>query len=229
MGGFFSLDGPFYKFGTLLADIMIVGVLWLIFCIPIFTAGASTTALFYVMLRRISNRETYIARDFWKSFKANFKIATLVWLVIGAVALILIFNIYNAVQNSDVFTTSFGGLSGVIYAGQFVIALEALLLTMYIFPLISRFEMKFTGYFKTAFFMANKHILTSVCSLAVLLAVYLLCSWSPILIIFSGGIYAFVTSYMLIRVMRKYRPDLDTDTPLDEHIAPGGTEDEEQK
>ena len=66
MNGFFDLDGPFYKWGTEVADIIILSLLWLICALPIVTIGASTTALFYVYGKKIRGEDPYIFKSFFK-------------------------------------------------------------------------------------------------------------------------------------------------------------------
>ena len=43
-----------------IADMICLNVLWLICCIPVITIGASTTALYTVMLRLVKDEEGYI-------------------------------------------------------------------------------------------------------------------------------------------------------------------------
>ncbi|MDR2903386.1 MAG: DUF624 domain-containing protein [Clostridiales bacterium] len=204
MGDFFSLDGPFNKFGNILADIMILGLIWFVCCLPVVTAGASTTALFYVMTRRISNREGYILKDFFGSFKANFKVATLVWLTVLAVGLILFFN----VQNSAVM----GALAVYFVPVQWAVFIGLCFTAIYAFPLLSRFTMGYRALFKTAFFLAYRHFLTTVvCMLMVLAILFAAATVFPPLFLVGAGIYAYVSSYLFVRVFRKYRPDLDKD------------------
>ena len=52
-----------------ICDMVCLNVLWLICCIPVFTIGASTTALYTVMLKMVKNEEGYIFRGFFKAFK----------------------------------------------------------------------------------------------------------------------------------------------------------------
>ena len=42
-------------------------------CIPIFTIGPALTALNYVTLKMANNKDPYIIRSFFKSFRQNFK------------------------------------------------------------------------------------------------------------------------------------------------------------
>ncbi len=211
MGGFFSIDGPFYRIGNIVADIMILSFVWLFFSIPLFTIGASTTALFYVVTRRISNKEGYLMRDFWTSFKGNFKQATLSWLVIVLLFIIILINLLNI--------NAIGSMKSIIFPFQICFMIELSLLTIYIFPIIARFDMSFKETFKTAFFMANKHIFTSilclVASAAVLLASYIY----PLFAVVAMGTYAFAVSYLIIKVFKRYRPEMDADDLIGESIS----------
>ena len=47
----FNLDSPVMVFLSKVANLMILNVLTIICCIPIFTAGAAITALYYVTIK----------------------------------------------------------------------------------------------------------------------------------------------------------------------------------
>ena len=73
MRSFFDLDNPFIQFLNRLTDVVILNVICLICCIPIVTIGTSITALNYVTMKMARNEEGYIVRDFFKSFRENFR------------------------------------------------------------------------------------------------------------------------------------------------------------
>ena len=81
MGRFFSMDNKFFTFMNKVADLCILNIICLVCCIPIVTAGASITAMYYVTLKMVRNEEAYIVRSFFKSFKDNFKQATIINLI----------------------------------------------------------------------------------------------------------------------------------------------------
>lgn len=70
-------------FGALeqIIDLAWVSILWLVFSIPLVTAGASTSALYYTVTKVIRHHRGYIWREFWHSFKSNFKQSTAIWLL----------------------------------------------------------------------------------------------------------------------------------------------------
>ena len=207
MGGIFNMDGPFFKFGNAIADIMILSLLWIVFSIPLFTIGASTTALFYVTTRRISDREGYLFRDFFSSFKSNFKRATLLWLLWLAAFGILAVNIFM-LQTAEFEPW----MTFILLPIQICVMLELFFVSIYIYPITARFEMSFSQTIKSAFFMANRHILTTI--LCILTGVSIIAAsmilFEPIILI-SMGLYAYSTSYMIMNVFKKYRPEMDED------------------
>ncbi len=72
-----------------LADMMILNILTLLLCIPVVTAGASLTAMYYVELKWARKEEGYVVKPFFREFKANFKQATGEWLIMLAVIAVL--------------------------------------------------------------------------------------------------------------------------------------------
>lgn len=207
MGKWFGLDSKFYKYGTLLADLIILTILWLICSIPVITIGASTTALYYVTTRQLSNREGYVSRDFFRSFKQNFLEATAMTLILGVIAVVLFININLFVPDSTINT--------IIYLIQYVLLYELLIFSIYVFPVLSRFDLKLGALIKTSIFMANRHLLTTFTCALLFVAIVMIVLKCGILIILCAGAYAILTSLMFMKLFRKYVPDMDKDKPED--------------
>ena len=71
------------------ADLLLLNFLCILCCIPIVTAGASITALYYVTLKMARDEESYIVRSFFRSFKQNFKQATIINIIMLLTAAVL--------------------------------------------------------------------------------------------------------------------------------------------
>ena len=210
MRDFFSLDGPFNKYGGILADMIILSLMWLFFSIIGlgFTIGASTSAMFYVSTRRISNREGYITSDFWLAFKTNFKRATIVWLIIMVLVSIIWFNLNNL--------AAVGGMTFVILPAQILILIQIVFVSVFVFPMNARFDMGIKQLVKSSFFMANRHLLTTFSCVCVLVAAVLSFLWIPPVALFvAPGAYAWLSSNMIMRIFKKYRPEMDKDPVLE--------------
>ena len=71
---------------------------------PCITAGAALTSMHYVALKIVRNEESLYYQKLFKSFKTNFRQATLIWLTILLIAdpwrrLLHYYQIRNAVQS----------------------------------------------------------------------------------------------------------------------------------
>lgn len=89
------LENPIVRGISRIADFVILNLLWLICSLPVITIGASTTALYSVMLKLVKNEEGYIAKGFLKAFKENFKQSTLMWLLLILLWFILIIDFFS--------------------------------------------------------------------------------------------------------------------------------------
>lgn len=94
MGRIFNLDNPVMVFLNKVTDLIVLNILVLICCIPIVTIGASFTAMYYVLLRIRKDETTYIIKDFFHSFKSNFKDATLLWILYLLVLIVIAVDYY---------------------------------------------------------------------------------------------------------------------------------------
>ena len=211
MRDFFGLDGPVNKYGSFLADVLILSLLWLIFSIPLITIGASTSALFYVSTRRIADREGYIASDFWAGFKSSFARGTKIWIMMALAILLMWFNI-QVTMVSDVV----GNMSPIVMVVNAVLLLQLIgFMGTYMFALVARFDMGVIQIIKSAFFLSNRHFLTTLSCICVFLTLFFLAyNFPPILIVLPGG-YAIGSSYFIMKILKKYRPEMDKDPVLE--------------
>jgi len=209
---FFSLEGSFNKYAGFLADTLILSLLWIFFSLPVVTIGASTSALFYVATRRIANREGYISSDFWQAFKVNFKRGTIIWLLVFFVSIVIIWNMMLAIQEPEIM----GAFATMILPAQVVLLVLVSFVATFAFPVTARFDMGVRETLKTCFFMAIKHLFTSVSCVALLITLVgvSLFFWEPLLFM-TPGIYGMLASYLIMRVFKKYRPEMDKDPVLE--------------
>lgn len=77
---FFDLDNVVWRTIDKIGKIFLLNLLWLICSLPVFTIGASTTALIYTSMK-LSDNEGYWHQNFFSSFKENFKQATALFFI----------------------------------------------------------------------------------------------------------------------------------------------------
>lgn len=184
-----------------IGDMICLNVMWLICCIPIITIGASTTALYTVMLRMVKNEEGYIFRGFLKAFKSNFKQSTLIWLILLLLGI---------VWTVDFRVAGFmPGMAGIVLRTLFL-ALGFILLSVmiYIFPLTARYENGIKATFKNALILTVAKLPYTFLMVAIVVAAVFASLWSaftllfslPLWLIIGGALIAWVNSYILRRV-----------------------------
>jgi len=87
VGNILRLDSPVLRFLTLVTNLVCLTMLWLWCCLPVVTAGAATTAMYYVIFQYISKQDDAVIKPFFSAFKDNFRQVTPIWilnLLIGA-------------------------------------------------------------------------------------------------------------------------------------------------
>lgn len=169
MGKIFEMDSPVMRFLNRLGDLMILNFLMIVCCIPVVTAGAAFTAMHYVLLKIVRGEEGYLLRGFFKSFRENFKQATLIWLMMLLVV---------AVYMGDSLIFNYSGLEfpKALVVTVVAIALLLLMIAVYIFPLQARFENTVKNTLKNAAILAfvnlPRTILMMICYALPLVIVY---------------------------------------------------------
>lgn len=88
-----NLDGPILRALTRAFDTIVATVLFLICSLPVVTMGASLSAMYATMIATANDGCSGVTRYFFGKFKENFKQATLLWLPIALVGLVVAGNI----------------------------------------------------------------------------------------------------------------------------------------
>ncbi|MDC7291441.1 YesL family protein [Blautia schinkii] len=147
--GFLSDDGIFGRIFGFLGKLIALNLLWMVCSLPVVTAGASTTALFYCVLKLHKDKDVRIFRDFFKSFKQNFRQSTMVW-GLAAAAAVLIY------MEKESIATMPGSMPQIFMLVIAAVCIPLVLILLYIFPTIAAFENKTKTLITNAFYFAVK-------------------------------------------------------------------------
>lgn len=85
----FDINNPVMRYVVKIFDCMCLSVLWLVACLPVFTIGAATTAMFAVIRRYIRQEDGGLWKTFWGAFREEFKRTTLCALAALAILALL--------------------------------------------------------------------------------------------------------------------------------------------
>ena len=78
MKNIFNPDSALMRGLGKIADLIVLNLLYLVSCIPLFTIGAANAAL-YDVTTRLSRDDALIWRHYWAAFRSNFKKATAIF------------------------------------------------------------------------------------------------------------------------------------------------------
>lgn len=212
--GIFNYDNPVWRFIGKLGDLILLNILWIICSIPVFTIGASTTAVYYVTLKLVRDEEGSTIRSFFYSFKSNFRQATAIWLIMLAAGIVLSVDFWFFFTGQMALNSMFNTVLTAIAGGMLLI--YSFILT-YVFPLQSRFYNPVKRTLFNAFFMSVRHLLQTVgilaADLCIVAASYFGLFYVPqvsmLLLLFGMPLLAFVNSYFFSAVFRKYMPETE--------------------
>ena len=152
MSKLFRMDSPLMRFLTKIADLMVLNILFCVTSIPLITIGASWTALYSVTLKMVRDEEGSVSRSYFRSFRQNFRQATLLWLGVLVVLALLVLDIRVLNGMSE------GTAPGLLRVGVEILALLGIMVLQYLFPSLARFEASLADTLKNACMMALAHL-----------------------------------------------------------------------
>ena len=200
----FKGDNIVRKVLIIMTELMYVIFLALIFCLPVVTAGASLTAMHNVLLKVVRREVELVRRSFWESFKANFRQATLIWLIVLGIAVLF----YVDLRLINVMGTAFPMLMKLILI---CVIIFVFMMLQYIFPLLSHFENTIGGTLRNAFLLVfaefPRTFAMTLCSLSPLLVIYILGYRSvPTILLFGLAGPGALCALFYSKVFKKLEP-----------------------
>lgn len=204
----FDQNGPLMNALGKLADIVFCNLMFIVFCVPVVTAGASLAALFTCMQALVYEDEKddgLIFRDFWLAFKRNFRQATCLWLI--CLGLMAFLAAYYWVARFLA-----GGYGRVYMITFYALALIFLFGFLYIFPLQARFENTVKNTLRNAWLLSVAALPWTLLIIALLAAcVYISFFMNPNAVsvftylwgVCGFGMMAYLTSFLFRKAFQK--------------------------
>jgi Predicted integral membrane protein len=204
---FFGNDSLFGRiFGTL-GNIIIVNFFFILCSIPVITFGASFTSMYYALLRSLKYGDTSLTRDFFRSFRENFRQSTLSWII--SVVFIIVFS-------ADIGMFGPNGVYPVtaVYYLIIVLAVIVAITAMFVFPVIAAFRNTLKKLWIQSFFLAAKNLPSALIILVLnVVPLYMsLTTSSPqifgtamfVWITAGFGLTAWINSFLFYRIFTPY-------------------------
>jgi len=126
-------DSLVVRFMNKAADLILLNFIFLIACIPLFTIGAAATALYYVCIISIREGDGYVIKRFIRSFRQNFKQATMLWMMILIFTVVMGVDLFFWYRIGTLFAKVMFCMSGLL---AFLVGI----VMMYLFPVTAKLE-----------------------------------------------------------------------------------------
>ena len=203
---FWAIDSPVMRVLGRLGDIIILNMIFVAGCIPVLTIGTSLSALYTVAMKMARGEDPSVWKEFWKAYKRNFKPATICWLIMAVIAILLFvdFRLIGVLKGSGMYS-----IMRVVLA---VILGTWILMFQYLFPYIARFENGIFATLRNALLLAAAHIPSTIVIVglsvgSVILTLFTSRSFvvaSIIWVFFGFALLTYVQAFLLCKIFEKY-------------------------
>ena len=200
MGRIFNYDNKVMQVLAKIADVLIVGILWIILCLTVVGFGPACTAAYYATAKCIRRDRGNIFKEFWNALKSNFGQALLLGILTIFLGVSLFFfdfmEIANAVLNQlpvDTWRIVLSALKFFLFFG----------LCLYLFPIQSRFQAKTIQIVVTSLLVMFRNIGMTIVMIAILAVIVCTAILYPGVAILMPGILFYLMSFPMEKVLSK--------------------------
>ncbi len=199
-GGVLAFDGKIVSFLNQAGELILLNMVFLLCCLPVVTLGSALASLYYATMKSIRRERGYPVQEFFRSMKRTLKkgiLLTLMW----AFWLGLLFFGRHYAKTGQWKLSPGAGLYDVFI-------LVSVCVMIYIFPVLSRFEMKLTEICKLSFLMSIRFLPFTVLSVAGSVAVgFLMIYVLPIpCFFFVPGLWCLALTFLIEKALTAYTP-----------------------
>jgi uncharacterized membrane protein YesL len=185
------LNGRFSRMIEIIGNLVQLNIIWIIMCLPVITIFPATVAMYGVVRKWISGRDSEgIFRLYFSLFRECFVQSigiSIGWFIL---ALFLYFDYHIMRFNGSIFIL---GLFTLIF----------LVITVYLFPAMAHFHTSWKNIIRNSLTMAIAYPLKTALLVGILLVTILLIYIFPIAIIILGSVSAYLSYRVCHRIFEK--------------------------
>lgn len=188
-------------------DFLLLTVLFVVSCLPVVTVGPAFCALYNGCARNIRKSKQGTLRMYFGSLWENLLPGILSWLIVAAVDGILLFSIYTDLRVVH-------GAFGAVMLGLFLaIMVIFTCISVYVFPMLSRFHVGVGQLFANALYLALDNAwrtlaMAAVTVVAVMIALFGV-FYYPLITILTPGLYTLALCSLMEPVLEKYEREVE--------------------
>lgn len=201
MSKIFSTEGKIYSGMERIYQILLLNSIFIISCLPVVTIGAALASAYGTAYKMIDHSEGVLYKEYLRQLKLNMLPATKLW--------VLILTVIGAGFWTFPYVQSFMVGNKIAYYLTMVFITFLVLMSLYLFPLIARFDNSLSGTVVNAMILSLKHLPQSIIVFFITIGgVVIVPIYLPKLLfvwLFTGiGTVIFINANILMNVFKKY-------------------------
>ena len=205
MGAFLNSDNKFFAFLSNVTNLIILNLIWIVFCIPVVTIVPATAAMYYTTMKMVKKEDPYIVRSFLRSFRQNFRQG----IILSAILVAVVGLLYVDMQVLQSFPSKFHLVLLIVFYA--LCALTAVV-AAYVCPLLSQFNNTIIATMKNSVIIGLSHPVKTIVvlgfdSIPIIIFLYwpnyfisTLLFW----VLLGFSVIAFVNSVIFSKIFEKY-------------------------
>lgn len=206
MDKLFDYNNKIMQLLSKFADIMFISILWLLLSVTVIGFGPACTAAYYTITKTVRRSRGNILSEFWHALKSNFWNSLVLGILWILFALSLFFFDFADIANFllygqllNIWTLVFSLIKAFVLLGLF----------LYLFPVQSRFQLKFVQVFLWSFIFILRHVGATLTMLIILVLSVSLIVIFPYFMIIVPGVFFLGISYPMEQVLKIHIPKED--------------------
>ena len=221
LNALFNPENKFWMFVAKVADMFFLQLLWLICCLPVVTAGASTAALWKCMVLMAKDREGKIANDFFGAFRKSFRTATLVWLTQLAAALFLGLDAFACLRMTK--AGQYPQVMMFVLGVVAVLAVAVVIVSFWTYPLAGVYtHFGWKKVLGNSVFLTLRHLPHTLSCTLLMISAFVVCYYFPKIWMLLPILVCYLCAKVAVWVFSHYpNPSDETEAP---EWAEGGSE-----
>lgn len=195
----FDPENKFWTFANKMADMVVLGFLWLIASLPLVTVGAACSAFWRMTLDLARDEESRLLSGFFRAFRACLPTGIAAGLTHLALSGFLIFDGLLCLRMNT--------QAGAFLAGLFgALLLLLALVSVWLYPLVGARGMRWREAVVNACLLAIRHLLHSLACLVLSGLALAVCVYLPYAILFLPAIACYGSAKIINRILGRYDP-----------------------
>lgn len=196
----FSPDTKFARFMNVLADILLAGILWIVCSIPLVTIAASTTSAYYAMAKCARHSAGRVTREFFHSFKDNFKQSLPVGIAVLVSSVFIVIDELYLWNNRS-------SLNDGLFIAMLLAIFVVVGIFMYYCPLLSRFSDTNLNILKMACVLMFRYLPLTLGVIALLILSVIGVILMPWAVLVIPGVFVYICTFPMERILHKISPE----------------------